>query len=99
MTGNFIGTDPTGTLPLGNGGVGVFVLNGAESNIVGTNGDGHGDAAERNVISNNPYQGIYVGNTGTDYNVIAGNFIGTDVTGKVPMGNGNNGIWILMGAH
>ena len=99
IAGNLIGTDPSGSLPLGNGGVGVFIVNGAQSNVLGTNGDGKGDAAERNVISNNPFQGVFMGGSGTNNNVIAGNLIGTDVTGTKAMGNGNNGVWIQGGAQ
>ena len=32
---------------------GVLIESGAQSNIIGTNGDGKGDADERNVISGN----------------------------------------------
>ena len=50
--GNYIGTDPTGTLAEGNASEGIYVVNGG-NNIIGTNGDGVNDAAERNVISGN----------------------------------------------
>ena len=81
VAGNLIGTDASGVNPLGNGGVGVFIQNGAQSNVIGTNGDGNGDAAERNVISANTYQGVYIAGSGTNFNVVAGNLIGVDITG------------------
>ena len=99
MAGNFIGTDHTGTLALGNGGVGVFVTNGAQANVIGTNGDGKGDLSERNVISASAYQGVLLGGTGTNGNVVAGNYIGTDASGTKALGNLNNGIWIQGGAQ
>ena len=99
VAGNLIGTDAGGQNPLGNGGVGVFILNGAQSNRIGTDGDGKGDSSERNVIADNGYQGVYIGGTGTDFNVVAGNLIGVDSTGENAMGNGNNGIWISAGAR
>jgi hypothetical protein len=100
VAGNLIGTDATGTKALGNGGCGVFLLNGASDNIIGTSGDGVGDNAdEGNVIAANPYQGIAIYGSGTNNNVVAGNKIGTDITGTQPLGNQNNGIWILNGAQ
>ena len=67
--------------------------------MIGTNGDGNGDAAERNVISGNASQGVYIGGTGTNFNVVAGNLIGVDITGANALGNGNNGVWIADGAQ
>ena len=99
VAGNLIGPDATGTTALGNGGVGVFILGGAQSNTIGTNGDGKGDLSERNVIADNAYQGVYIGGTGTDSNIVAGNLIGVDATGSNAMGNGNNGIWIADGSQ
>ena len=99
VAGNLIGTVAGGQNPLGNGGVGVFILNGAQSNRVGTDGDGKGDSTKRNVVADNGYQGVYIGVTGTDFNVVAGNLIGVDSTGENAMGNGNNGIWISAGAR
>ena len=75
-----------------------MIENGAQSNVIGTNGDGKGDDAERNVISANAYQGVYIGGAGTNLNVVAGNLIGVDETGTTAMGNGNNGVWIADGA-
>jgi hypothetical protein len=48
--GNFLGTDPTGTQALPNN-EGVQIDAGATQNLVGTNGDGVNDTAERNIIS------------------------------------------------
>ena len=48
VAGNLIGTNADGTSRLGNTGHGVLIAEGACSNIIGTNGDGHGDAAEFN---------------------------------------------------
>ena len=76
-----------------------MIENGAQSNVIGTNGDGKGDAAERNVISGNAYQGVYIGGTGTNFNAVAGNLIGVDEAGTTAIGNGNNGVWIADGAQ
>jgi titin len=90
IAGNYIGTDATGTQALANQTHGVIVSAGASFNIVGTNGDGVGDAAERNVISGNGFEGVVLSDSGTQDNAVAGNYIGTDVTGTAAIGNGAN---------
>ena len=92
--GNFIGTDFIGTQPLGNQHDGIIIS--GDHNRIGTDSDGVNDADERNVISGNENgDGIHIQSAGTpstpaSYNVVAGNFIGTDINGaRVPlMGNG-----------
>ena len=85
--GNFLGTDPTGTLAAPND-YGVEIDGGASGNLIGTNGDGINDAAERNLISGNRFAGVWINGQGTDGNAVAGNFIGTSVTGDVALNNG-----------
>jgi hypothetical protein len=80
VAGNFIGTDPSGTIALPNG-TGFSVI-GAANVIGGTT------PADRNVISGNNY-GLYVFNGGT---IVQGNLIGTDATGMLALGNTNGGI-------
>ena len=99
VAGNYIGTDVTGSIALTPGQPqGVYIHGGASSNRVGTNGDGIADAAERNVIAGSLFNGVAILNVGTQYNVVAGNYIGTDATGTVPLGNGNAGVTIQLGA-
>ncbi len=82
VIGNIIGLDPTGTVALENGsdtdGNGIST---------GSTGDTIGGtiAADRNIISGNYLRGITLG--GTD-EVVEGNFIGTDITGIIAIGNG-----------
>jgi titin len=99
VAGNFIGTAVSGTVALSNGWDGVFIGNGARSNLVGTDADGVADAAERNVISGNTRNGIWILAAGTERNRIAGNDIGVDVTGTIALGNGHNGVLIQSGAQ
>jgi titin len=99
VAGNFIGTDVTGTLPLGNLGRGVAIFAGAEGNRIGTNGDGVSDATEKNVISSNTGFGLSISDAGTTQNVVAGNFIGTDKSGTQPLGNGQGGVLVYGGAQ
>ncbi|MCA9049961.1 MAG: cadherin-like domain-containing protein, partial [Planctomycetaceae bacterium] len=98
VAGNYIGVDNTGTSAVGNGATGVRIASGASHSLIGTDGNGIGDTAERNLISGNTTNGIAITNSGTTDNVVAGNFIGTDVTGSLAVANGTNGVWISNGA-
>jgi hypothetical protein len=80
--GNFLGTDPTGAQAEPNN-YGVEIDGGATQNLIGTNGDGVDDAAERNVISGNAENGVEI--QSSDDNVVAGDTIGTDVSGVVSL--------------
>jgi hypothetical protein len=81
IQGNYIGVDATGTLRRANS-TGILFSNSSNNLIGGTS------AAARNVISGNSFDGLAV--TGTN-NVVQGNFLGTDATGTVALGNGING--------
>ncbi len=84
VTGNFLGTNPTGTA----GGYGNQT--GIE---VQTSGNTLGGAkpAQRNVISGNNNDGVLL-DDGASGNVVAGNSIGTDFTGENRLGNNNAGV-------
>ena len=90
VQGNYIGTDITGTLALGNGD-GVRMDGGASNNTIGGT-----TAGARNIISGNTGDGIDI--DGSDGNTITGNYIGTDVTGIVDLGNTLRGVVIHNGA-
>ena len=94
VEGNYIGTDKTGTVALGNNqgsGAngfdfgGVTLDDGSSGNTIGgltaTPGTGAG-----NLISGNTFAGVLLYYAGSD-NLVAGNLIGTDVTGTVALGN------------
>ena len=89
IAGNFIGVAADGTTPLGNAENGVTLID-AHNNTIG--GD---TAAARNIISGNGGSGIFL--DGSNHNVIAANFIGTDVDGTVKRPN-VDGIWVTHGA-
>ncbi|HYR28574.1 MAG TPA: Calx-beta domain-containing protein [Thermoanaerobaculia bacterium] len=78
IAGNWIGTDPTGTLDRGNG-TGVFADFGG-SHIIGTVNE-----ANRNVISGNNNNGIAL--SASVLNSVSGNYIGTNATGTAAIGN------------
>lgn len=98
IAGNYIGTNASGTQAIPNAGFGIVILSGAKNNIVGTNGDASpGDANEGNLISGNNKWGIVIANTGTQWNRVAGNRIGTDFLGTSPLPN-QTGILVHDGA-
>lgn len=90
---NFIGTDPTGAVDLGNRGNGIFIRN-SSNNLIGGTANNAG-----NLISGNGFPGIFIGGTPADtkQNVVQANFIGTDISGTAAMPNTGGGI-ILGGA-
>ncbi len=83
VTGNFIGTDPTGTIAMGNS-TGIMVQDSGNDVIGGPTPDA------RNVISGNFYGIELMGFTTGD--VVQGNYIGTDTTGESALGYSAYGI-------
>jgi len=84
IQGNFIGTDLTGTLPLGNASNGITLS--AHSNLIGGDLPGAG-----NVIAA-AINGFGIDTDQANGSTIQGNFIGTDATGTLPLGNFLGGI-------
>ncbi len=91
IQGNYIGTDVNGTSDLGNGDDGV-VISSSGSTISGT---ASGNQVLDNVISGNEDDGIQIEFDQATNNLVAGNFIGTDITGTVALGNVNSGVRIV----
>ncbi len=90
ISGNYLGTDATGTLAIANAG-GIDVRGGGSHNVIGTNGDGANDAAEGNLISGNGFVGICIRDEGSNHNIVAGNRVGTDRTGMHAIENARSG--------
>ncbi|MEG4634869.1 DUF4347 domain-containing protein, partial [Microcoleus sp. AR_TQ3_B6] len=91
---NYIGTDISGTTAVGNTVSGIRIQNIGSTfpNFIPLTGN----IISHNVISGNEYfAGIFVVKTSATNTKIAGNFIGTDFTGTMPLGNGGDGILIL----
>ena len=98
VIGNYVGTDVSGTQPLGNGAAGVLLFQ-ATSVQVGGAGPGEG-----NVISGNGTRGVAIAGGTASGNVVLGNRIGTDPTGTAAVPNQTLGVRIggnssLGGAH
>ena len=95
IAGDDIGTNQTASSEDPNGGIGILIYS-SDNTIGGTT------AGARNVISGN-YQGVLIDGAGASNNVVEGDYIGTDATGTVGMGNGiidrfGDGVDIVLGA-
>ena len=87
IQGNLIGTNALGSAAIANDD-GLSLGTATNTLIGGTESNG------RNVISGNRFSGVYISSTGSAGAFaglrIEGNFIGTDVSGTKPLGNGLN---------
>jgi len=97
VSGNYIGTNISGTVAIGNTDNGISIEGGAIYNVIG--GDTPG---ERNIISDNGSGGsdggVTIEGDGTTYNVVSGNYIGTDATGTAAIPNWQHGVAVKYGA-
>jgi len=88
VQGNYIGTDITGAARLGNGIYGISL----DSNNVVIGGSAAGAG---NVISANGAIGLVLGSSNVAMvTIVQGNFIGTDPTGTIDLGNNDRGIHV-----
>jgi hypothetical protein len=87
VQGNFIGTDASGSFPLGNS-HGLWVQ-GASNNTIGGNVPAAG-----NMIVSNRAEGIVL-RDGASNNAVRYNSIGTDATGQAFLGNALSGVAII----
>ncbi len=92
VQGNFIGTDPTGTLPRGAVFGEIYLFTSSNITIGGA------VTGARNVISGATFGGG-VGDQGGQNNVIQGNFIGSDVSGQYDLGNNSDGVTLSSSAN
>jgi CSLREA domain-containing protein len=87
ITGNVIGLDATGTVRLSSGNAGIELEHDGGANRIGGM-----TSADRNVVSGHQV-GIRV--SGSSNNLVQGNYVGTDATGTMDVGNDVGGIAIL----
>jgi hypothetical protein len=85
VQGNIVGLNAAGNADLGNGQFGIFIS--SPNNTIGGTAVG-----ARNIISGNNASGVHIQQSRASGNVIAGNFIGTDITGTIDLGNTSHGI-------
>jgi hypothetical protein len=88
IEGNLIGLNASGTAAIGNMDDGVTIY-GVGGNTVGGTG-----AGARNTIAGNGGAGVYILTNGASSNIVMGNYIGTDITGKLAIPNQGNGVVI-----
>jgi len=77
VRGNYIGLTASGTAALPNTSAGLYIISGAENNLVADN-----------VISGNRIQGIAIADPGTNGNSVIGNYVGTNAAGTAAIANG-----------
>jgi hypothetical protein len=82
VSGNFIGTNISGTVAVPNAGNGVSIAEGEQYTVIGGDTPGEG-----NLISGNGGGGVWIVHRSTMYNTVTGNFIGTDASGTLALGN------------
>lgn len=89
IQGNLIGTNPAGTASVDSGVYGIFAGNGTSNAQIGGTTPGAG-----NVIAG-AQVGIGMQGTGSG-NVVQGNFVGTDRTATLDLGNSERGLMVAM---
>ncbi len=102
VAANYIGTDASGQIPLGNVGQGIRLTAGANNNLIGGEATAGNDPKagifarppQGNLISANFQAGIRI-DGGSTLNQLSGNFIGTSASGNAPLGNRHDGVAIV----
>ncbi len=92
---NFIGTDISGAVPLGNDWSGVGLTDGAGLNVdfVTSSPNRVGMPGAPNVISGNSW-GVFIGYGNASKNIVQANYIGTNLGGNTDVGNANEGVYL-----
>jgi hypothetical protein len=88
VSGNYIGTNISGTAVISNTGDGVDIGDGAQYNTIADN-----------LISGNGWMGVSIAGTDTMSNTVKGNLIGVDVNGTADLGNAKHGVLVQSGAQ
>ncbi|MDP6453460.1 MAG: right-handed parallel beta-helix repeat-containing protein, partial [SAR202 cluster bacterium] len=89
IRGNLIGTNASGSGAVPNTGAGIYFQGGTTNNTVGGL-----LVSDRNLISGNLESGVHIDDNTTTGNTVRGNYIGTDSTGALDIGNGLRGVFL-----
>ena len=92
ITGDFVGTDPTGSYALPNIDAGVTIDDSKNDVVGGTS------AAARDIISGNTNQNLYIidGSSGV---VVRGNFLGLTASGTSTLSDYGNGVSVIQSTN
>ncbi len=96
VTGNFFGTDLTGTIALGNSGNDVVTLD-SPNNTIGGTAPGAGNVVAGGLDPTTASVGL--GFPASAGNLVQGNYIGTDITGTVDLGGASIGAYVGEGVN
>ncbi len=88
----YLGVSPDAATKVGNKYAGVWILN-ASLNAVG-----FFDTASANILGGNSVAGVVIAGTNSRFNAVTANFIGTNFSRQVDLGNENIGVVITDGA-
>ena len=97
IKGNYIGTNTNGSFAVANQNDGIGIFSGTSAATANGNIIGGSLLADRNLISGNTHNGVVINaqNGGrTLNNIVAGNYIGTNLSGTEAVANGADGILI-----
>jgi parallel beta-helix repeat protein len=89
IIGNYIGTNPAGSLAIPNG------TDGINLDSVTNNSIGGIQPEQRNLISGNAFNGITITGTAATGNQILGNYIGTTAGGLTALHNAHDGVSMI----
>jgi len=88
VEGNFIGTNLNGNSSVSNSIAGIIIWDAPGNQVGGARSPGMCDGP-CNLISGNVQEGIVIQGSEADDNLVLGNFIGTNISGDVPLPNYN----------
>ncbi len=96
ILGNYIGTDASGTVALANprDNVLVDITNGVVNTVIGGAATGAGNVIGGSTLSGIRFTGSYSLGAGETAGNVYGNYIGTDASATVNLGNAQYGIWV-----
>ena len=99
LIGNLIGTDATGTRPLGVQRNGIMVFPGGPGNVIGGEKPGEGNVISGNGTPTRGANGIGMWGTNCFGNVIIGNYIGVNASANLVVVNYGAGVDVQYGCR